>query len=40
MGDQATLDAIRRGEDPRSIAERWDAPLAQFAELSAKCLLY
>ncbi len=40
IGDRATLEAIGRGEDPRSIVRRWQGPLEQFSALRAKYLIY
>jgi uncharacterized protein YbbC (DUF1343 family)/CubicO group peptidase (beta-lactamase class C family) len=40
VGSHWVLDAIRAGEDPRSIALRWQVPLQKFRKLRAKYLLY
>jgi SSS family transporter len=38
--NQATMDALTRGDDPRSIAATWTAPLAAFRAATAPYLLY
>ena len=38
--NQATFDAIQRGEDPRRIADDWRDPLDQFMQVRAKYLIY
>jgi uncharacterized protein YbbC (DUF1343 family) len=40
IGARWVLQAIRDGNDPRTIAESWQAPLAGFRTLRAKYLLY
>ena len=40
IGARATLNAIRDGEDPRSIVASWRDPLDNFRQLRAKYLLY
>jgi len=40
LGDKATLDAIERGDDPRAIAQSWQARLDTFEAERAKVLLY
>lgn len=40
IGARATLNAIRDGEDPRSIVASWHDPLENFRQLRAKYLLY
>ena len=40
IGARWVLEAIREGEDPRSIAGRWQASLEKFVALRAKYLLY
>ncbi|MBI1983461.1 MAG: DUF1343 domain-containing protein, partial [Acidobacteria bacterium] len=40
VGARWVLDAIRAGEDPQSIALRWQAALQQFRRVRAKHLLY
>jgi uncharacterized protein YbbC (DUF1343 family)/CubicO group peptidase (beta-lactamase class C family) len=37
---QKVYDALERGEDPRNIAQSWQADLQKFRELRAKYLLY
>jgi uncharacterized protein YbbC (DUF1343 family)/CubicO group peptidase (beta-lactamase class C family) len=37
---QPVLDALMAGEDPRRIAEEWDAGLRRFLEIRRKYLLY
>jgi SSS family transporter len=38
--NQSTMDAITRGDDPRSIAATWTAPLNAFRAATAPFLLY
>ena len=40
IGARSVLDAIRDGEDPRSIVSQWQDPLAQFKQMREKYLLY
>ena len=40
LANQAVLDAIRAGEDPRRIAEDWQERLDGFIHLREKYLLY
>jgi uncharacterized protein YbbC (DUF1343 family) len=40
IGSRATLDAIERGDDPRSIAASWSPALASYLEGRAPFLLY
>jgi len=40
LGNQAVFEALRRGEDPRRIAEDWRDPLETFQQLRQKYLLY
>lgn len=40
LGNQAVVDAIARGEDPRRIAEDWREPLEAFGRLREKYQLY
>ena len=40
IGSRATLDAITRGDDPRSIAASWSPALASYLEARAPYLLY
>lgn len=40
VGARWVLDAIRAGEDPQSIALRWQVPLQRFRKTRAKYLLY
>jgi uncharacterized protein YbbC (DUF1343 family) len=40
VGSRWVVDAIRAGDDPRSIALRWQVPLQRFRKLRAKHLLY
>ena len=40
IGNRATLDAITRGDDPRSIAATWSDALAAFRAARAPYLLY
>jgi len=40
LGNQAVLDAIVRGDDPRRIAEDWREPLETFERLRQKYMLY
>jgi SSS family transporter len=40
IDNQATLDAVKRGDDPRSIAASWQPALDQFKAARAKVLLY
>ncbi len=40
VGARWVVNAIKEGEDPRSIEQRWQAPLARFNALRAKYLLY
>ena len=39
-GSRWVLEAIRAGDDPQSIALRWQVPLQRFRKLRAKYLLY
>jgi hypothetical protein len=38
--NQSALQAIAAGEDPRRIAEEWEAGLQRFLEIRKKYLLY
>jgi hypothetical protein len=38
--DQASFDAIQRGDDPRRIADGWRDALDQFQTIRKKYLLY
>jgi uncharacterized protein YbbC (DUF1343 family) len=38
--NQATFDALMRGEDPRRVAEDWREPLTKFMGLRQKYLIY
>ena len=38
--NQATFDAIAKGDDPRRIAEDWREPLEKFMQVRQKYLLY
>jgi uncharacterized protein YbbC (DUF1343 family)/CubicO group peptidase (beta-lactamase class C family) len=40
LGSRATLEAIRRGEDPSRVAERWSGPLRAFLDLRQRYLRY
>jgi uncharacterized protein YbbC (DUF1343 family) len=40
IGSRDTLDAITRGDDPRSIAASWNSALAAFRAARAPYLLY
>lgn len=40
LGNRAVFDAIAQGQDPRSIAESWQADLDAFRTLRSKYLLY
>jgi len=40
LGNHATLEALSRGDDPRSIAQSWQDDLQKFRDLRAKYLLY
>ncbi|HEX8817441.1 MAG TPA: DUF1343 domain-containing protein [Terriglobales bacterium] len=40
LNNQSTLDAIKKGTDPRSIAASWRDSLAKFSELRQQYLLY
>ena len=40
LGSQATIDGIRRGDDPVAIAESWAATEARWRLLRAKYLIY
>jgi uncharacterized protein YbbC (DUF1343 family) len=40
VANQATMDAIARGDDPRSIAKTWQPSLAAFRAATAPYLLY
>jgi uncharacterized protein YbbC (DUF1343 family) len=40
VGARWVLEAIKKGQDPRRIAYRWDEALEQFRRLRAKYLLY
>jgi hypothetical protein len=40
IGAWWVLAAIRKGEDPHSIALQWQKPLDRFLDLRAKYLLY
>ena len=40
VGSRWVVDAIRAGDDPQSIALRWQAPLQRFRKLRAMYLLY
>ncbi len=40
VGSRSTLDAIERGDDPRSIAEGWDLKLAEYMAARKAFLLY
>ncbi len=40
IGSRATLDALTRGDDPRSIAASWSSALAAFRAARAPYLLY
>src|SRR5512138_2787218 len=40
IGNQATVDAILAGIDPRRIAEDWRDSLEQFQQIRKKYLLY
>jgi hypothetical protein len=40
IGSRSTLDAIERGDDPRSIADAWAPKLAAYVEARKAFLLY
>ncbi|TFG42652.1 MAG: DUF1343 domain-containing protein, partial [Syntrophobacterales bacterium] len=40
IGSRAVLQAIKEGQDPRSVAAAWQPPLDQFRRLRAAYLLY
>lgn len=40
VGSRATVDAIRRGDDPRLIAQSWQPQMNSFLKMRAKYLLY
>ncbi|MBI2313646.1 MAG: DUF1343 domain-containing protein [Betaproteobacteria bacterium] len=40
LGAPWVVQALRKGEDPRAIARRWEEPLAAFRALRARYLLY
>ncbi len=40
LANQETFDALTHGDDPRNIAQAWQADLQKFRELRAKYLLY
>jgi uncharacterized protein YbbC (DUF1343 family) len=40
LSNQDVFDALSRGDDPRSIAQAWQADLEKFRELRTKYLLY
>jgi uncharacterized protein YbbC (DUF1343 family) len=40
IGSQEVLQAIKDGQDPRSIVQKWQEPLEQFYKLRLKYLLY
>jgi hypothetical protein len=40
MASQATLDAIKRGDDPRTIATTWQPALDEFKAAREPYLLY
>jgi uncharacterized protein YbbC (DUF1343 family) len=40
LANQDVFDALARGDDPRNIAQSWQADLQKFRELRAKYLLY
>lgn len=40
VGSRWVLEAIRAGDDPQSIALRWQVPLQRFRKLRAKYLIY
>jgi uncharacterized protein YbbC (DUF1343 family) len=40
IGSRAVVEAIRRGDDPRTIAKNWEPDLHAFAKMRAKYLLY
>jgi uncharacterized protein YbbC (DUF1343 family) len=40
LANQAVLEAIKAGEDPRRIAEDWQERLDEFVRLREKFLLY
>jgi len=40
VGSRSTLDAIGRGDDPRSIAEEWAPKLAEYIGVRKAFLLY
>jgi len=40
IGSREVLEAIKDGQDPISIGQKWQAPLEQFCKLRSKYLLY
>ena len=40
LGNQAVVQALQNGEDPRRIADDWRDGLDQFMQVRAKYLLY
>ncbi|EKD33998.1 MAG: hypothetical protein ACD_75C02513G0002 [uncultured bacterium] len=40
IGDRSVLAAIKKGQDPRSIAQSWQGPLESFVLLRSNFLLY
>lgn len=40
IGSRSVLDALERGEDPREIAQRWQAGLEAFHARRERFLLY
>src|SRR5579884_1883429 len=40
MGSREVIDAIKKGEDPRHIALRWETEYDPFLKMRAKYLLY
>jgi hypothetical protein len=40
LSSQDMFDALVRGDDPRNIAQLWQADLQKFRELRTKYLLY
>ena len=40
VGSRRVLEAIRKGRDPRAIANSWREPLLKFGRLREQYLLY
>ena len=40
LGNTAALDALKRAEDPRLLAEKWWPPLVEFRKIRARYVIY